>query len=84
METKSCAKVAKIFNCYYCHYSTCRKSSFNKHIQTDKHKNMTIGDAGDEKFAKKLQTEYNCSICKKQYNSRNGLWKHKKKCDSTK
>jgi len=76
METKSCEKVAKIFNCYFCDYSTCRKSSFNKHNQTDKHKNMTIGDAGD----KKLQTEYNCGICKKTYTSRNGLWKHKKVC----
>ena len=77
METKSCEKVAKNFNCYYCDYSTCRKSSLDKHNQTDKHKFMSNGDAGDEE---KLQTEYNCSICKKIYNSRNGLWKHKKNC----
>ena len=79
METKSCEKVAKIYKCYLCDYSTCRKSSLDKHIQTDKHKSVINGDTGDVK----LQPQYNCSICKKEYNSRNGLWKHKKTCNNT-
>ena len=81
METKSCEKVAKIYNCFLCDYSTSRKSSLKKHIQTDKHKNMLNGDIGDVKVVNKSQIQYNCSICKKQYNSRNGLWKHRKKCE---
>ena len=43
MITKSCEKVAKNFDCSNCHYSTSRKSSFNKHILTDKHKRMMEG-----------------------------------------
>jgi hypothetical protein len=82
METKSCEKVAKIYNCFLCDYSTCRKSSLDKHIQTDKHKNMLNGDIGDVKVVNKSQIQYNCSICKKQYNSRNGLWKHRKICNN--
>ena len=38
---KSCEKlrkVAKIFKCESCDYTTCRKSSYDKHLSTRKHK----------------------------------------------
>jgi len=40
--TKSCEKVAPIFICESCDYNTNRKSSYDKHILTAKHKNSEI------------------------------------------
>lgn len=36
-ETKSSKKVAQTFVCEVCDYNTSKKSSFDKHLATDKH-----------------------------------------------
>jgi hypothetical protein len=42
---------------------------------------VTEGDKlGD---GKNIKINYTCDICKKNYTSRNGLWKHKNKCNLT-
>jgi hypothetical protein len=79
MVTKSCNKVAKTFQCETCDYITCKKSSFDKHNLTDKHKNAQKGDTSDKKVAKSCLLS--CTDCGKTYNSRNGIWKHKKICN---
>ena len=76
METKSCSLNAERFNCETCDYSTSKKSSYDKHLETNKHivnkKNKIVaGNRGELK----------CSICNKIYKSRVGLWKHKKNCN---
>jgi hypothetical protein len=77
LVTESCLKVAPIFYCEKCHYNTSKKSSFAKHLQTNKH-NVTICD---NKVAKVAENEnFKCDTCEKKYLSRNGLWVHKKKC----
>jgi hypothetical protein len=77
LVTKSCSKIAKTFSCEKCNYFTCKKSSFEKHLETNKHK-VTVSDichnVGDAKVA------YTCQNCEKIYYSRNGLWVHKKSC----
>ena len=78
MVTKSFNKVAIFFNCSCCDYNTSKKSSFDKHILTAKHLKNQKGDIGDSKVAKSCFLT--CSACGKEYNSRNGLWKHKKTC----
>ena len=82
MVTKSCDKVAHNFSCSICDYFTCKKSSYDKHILTDKHKNNKKGDPGDEKVAKSCF--FTCVGCEKMYSSRNGLWKHRKICTEVK
>jgi hypothetical protein len=64
-----------ILECLECNYVTSRKSSFDKHILSAKHKNL-----------KKLQKSCNqnncvnkCVICNKHYNDPSGLWRHNKK-----
>ena len=78
LVTKSYQKVAQKFHCEKCHYFTDKKSSFDKHNMTKKHL-VTLSDechiSSDTKVA------YACSICKKNYSSRNGLWNHKKSCE---
>jgi hypothetical protein len=85
MFTQKSAKVRKEFVCIYCHYNTCDKKDYNKHIKTAKHKNNTNVDKVltniEEKSAKLNIHEIVCN-CGKKYKSRQGLYAHKKKCDS--
>jgi hypothetical protein len=80
--TKSCEKVAHKFVCKTCDYETSKKSSYDKHLLTGKHMVSLAGDEGDAtcdiKVAKSCHLV--CEKCNKSYNSRNGLWKHKKTC----
>ena len=82
-------KTHTIFHCKYCDYSTSRKSSWNKHLKTKKHKEKCFQMFPNcfQKVAKKLQNEeekskplFFCRDCGKTYKTRTGLWKHKKKC----
>jgi hypothetical protein len=69
------------FYCKFCDYGTCKKSSYDYHILSDKHKRRQNGDAGDANSAQILPSKiYSCEFCDKKYVSRNGLWKHKKSC----
>ncbi len=68
--------------CSYCNYSTSKKSSYDDHLLSNKHKRMTEANKSDEKSAFLLPTHV-CNKCNKHYKSRNGLWKHKKICTET-
>lgn len=78
METKSCEKNAKKFCCTVCDYTTPRKSSYDKHLLTVKHKNTLISDTTVPKSCEQLR--FVCNNCNNKYLSRNGLWKHRQKC----
>ena len=58
-----------LYVCDKCEYRTTRKSSYNKHMVSLKHKNRenNIG-------------EFGCELCNKQYKYSSGLANHKKKC----
>jgi len=75
MVTEKSPKSLNIFNCELCHYKCFKKSEYNKHLATYKHKANTLGDT---KISINIFT---CDFCKKTYNSRNGLWKHNKICN---
>ena len=83
MLTESCEKVAnKVANkfvCLHCDYNTSRKSSFDKHLTTLKHTTLTNINHTQQIYVGSCIT-YNCANCNKKYNSRVGLWSHKKKC----
>jgi hypothetical protein len=92
METlgdKNLLKICYKFYCENCDYRTSKKSSFDDHNLSRKHIKTLIGDKNgdksDTKSAILLLSEKNivCEHCNKQYMSRNGLWKHKKKCLGT-
>jgi hypothetical protein len=73
-------KIANIFVCEKCNYKCSKKSDFDKHKMTAKHKNRTLRT---EKSHNDSQTpickEWVC-VCGKTYKARNSLWYHKKKC----
>jgi len=65
-----------IFICEYCKYKTGNKKDFNKHLETKKHKKLTLGD----KIPEYNETvKYVCD-CGKIYKYRQSLHHHKKKC----
>lgn len=62
--------------CKFCNFSTCKKTDYNRHILTVKHKMLTNVDNNNEKNEKK---EFTCE-CGKIYKHRQSLCVHKKKC----
>ena len=70
-------KLAKIY-CNYCDFNTSEKWRLNRHMATGKHSKETKEDKMDDA---KSCTPYLCK-CGKEYKHRQGLWKHKQKCNS--
>lgn len=62
-----------LFYCKICHYTCSKRSDYDKHLTTTKHKRLTKKSP--------LAIEYKCE-CGKIYNHRQSLHKHKKKCIS--
>jgi len=79
METESCSKVAKKYMCSHCDYTTCKKSSYDKHLSTQKHIIKSLCNTCNQEVAKSC-SQHICEKCSKIYISRVGLWHHKKKC----
>ena len=63
------------FICEKCGFITNKKSNYDEHLLTPKHKKDTNGTKKDTKN----QPNNNC-ICGKIYKNRSGLWRHKKTC----
>lgn len=64
------------FCCINCNYFTDVNSNLKKHLLSKKHiSNMNKGN--------KI-SQYNCLNCSKSYESRQGLWHHKQKCNNNK
>jgi hypothetical protein len=72
-------KLAKKFVCKKCDYKCCKQSDYDKHLLTLKHKKDDAEDILDDA---KLAAPYFCE-CGKEYKHRQGLWKHKKMCQSS-
>ena len=73
-------KISSKFVCEICDYKCSKQFDFNKHLITPKHKNRTIlNDL--EQNCEKSSKKYTCSNCHKNYNARNSLWYHQKRCN---
>jgi len=76
------AKVAKNYVCKNCNYSTFKKSDYEKHLRTQKHKNRVLEISGNEKVAK-VAEKLICPKCERVFKSNSGLWKHNQICLQT-
>jgi len=76
------AENAEFLYCYDCDFKCCKKSNYDKHLLTQKHKNRTNLSNLEQKNAEKTQL-FVCKVCKKKYNARNSLWYHEKKCETS-
>jgi len=87
METlgnKSQAKTGYKFYCNVCDYGTSKKSGYDAHMFTAKHKKNENGNVletfGGQIMPKICPNKYQCLQCSKIFKNRSGLWKHAKKC----
>lgn len=71
MEIRKGAKNAAKYICKKCNFECSKKSNYEKHIMTAKHKSEKVGND---------VSVYQCEACEKQFKTNSGLWKHKKKC----
>ena len=80
-DSKKLLKVARSFCCDSCDYITFKKSSYDKHLATDKHKNnendSKLVDFANKKLQKVAQFKCNCG---KEYKYDSGYYRHKKVC----
>ena len=56
---------AEKFQCELCDFECCKKSNYDKHILTQKHKNRTFSNNLEQKNAEKCQT-FSCKNCNKK------------------
>ena len=77
MFTENFPKIPKNFSCEICNFNTCRKSHYEKHLLTQKHKYLQNNDAVATK------KKYVCD-CGKEYNYRQSLYNHRKTCKGEK
>ena len=68
------------FCCSICDYNTCKKSSYDNHINSMKHKKNLESTKINNNMPKICSDEFTCQNCGKQYKERTGLWRHNKKC----
>jgi len=77
MDNEKVPKSSEFFTCIFCDYSTSRRSQFDRHLSTDKHK-MVIND---NKKVPKSSVPLMCS-CGKSYKHKSGLSRHKRICST--
>jgi hypothetical protein len=78
-------KVADKYICELCDYTTFKKYNIEKHLTTEKHKNMANGNLEMAKVAiNQDESGYICKNCKNNFKTNSGLWKHSKKCNKLK
>ena len=74
---------SKIFRCNICDYNTSRKSQYDRHLLTSKHKityDNLHNDLQNDADKVTKSSKYICT-CGKEYLHRQSLWGHKKKCN---
>ena len=68
------------YYCNFCDYGTCKKSSFDDHNLSAKHKKAAESKQMETLENNILPKIIFCENCEKNFKNRSGLWKHKKKC----
>ena len=70
-------KNAEKYICNNCNFICSKKSNYDTHLLTSKHKNRTVLN---DLMPKNAEYLFNCKKCNKGYNAKNSLWYHEKKC----
>jgi hypothetical protein len=73
-------KISYKYFCEKCDYGTCKKSNYNNHCESIKHKYSCLSTNINENKPILSSKIYDCDNCDKSFKERTGLWRHKKKC----
>ena len=77
-DNKITSKNINYYVCTSCDFKCSKKGDYNRHINTNKHKNMT-NDNDDVKLS--TNKTYTCSKCHSTYKFKSGLSRHIKTCN---
>ena len=80
MSTDLVPEISGKFYCKCCDYTTSRKSQYERHLLTDKHKKYNNSTNINNKV-QESSVIFECK-CGKIYNDRSGLWRHKQICNT--
>lgn len=80
MTDEKVPESSKKIICQICDYITCRKSQYARHVLTRKHTEMAKYLHNTDEFSTKTATKIYKCMCGKEYNHRQSLFSHKKKC----
>lgn len=75
MREKKCSKIKNDFFCDLCNYTCSKKSIFDKHLSTAKHKNREMKNR-DKNCEEKMFPEFYCHICDVKRSSKFSLERH--------
>jgi len=82
--------ISQKYFCEICDYRTSKKSNYATHIESNKHRMVTNDYKKGQKSAEIQPTAENyfnekfVCLCGKEYQHRQGLWRHKKTCNNEK
>jgi hypothetical protein len=83
MATEKTKKNEHKYICKMCYFNTCKKTDYDRHLSSQKHSRNTLTTIGNGIITTKIcLSKHICDYCKKEYNDRSGLWRHKKKCQT--
>jgi hypothetical protein len=72
------------YKCDKCDYSTSRRFNYLKHIKTDKHKSLLLGDTPEMSDSSPPNPDntsgHRCPNCDRKYMAQRSLWRHSKQC----
>lgn len=68
------------YSCEICQFYSHKKSNYDDHLLTRKHKMSISGKLEINKIQPNPATKFCCQNCGKNYKDNSGLWRHKKKC----
>jgi hypothetical protein len=77
MTTDFTSKNIHQIYCEFCDFTCSKKGDYTRHTLTSKHKKTTNSNGKAPNY---ITSNYDCEACKKKFNDRSGLWRHKKKC----
>ena len=80
LDNEDNIKSSKKYVCCECDYNTSRYSQYLRHLETDKHKKITLSSI---QVTKKVKNSFSCE-CGNIYLYKSGLCKHKNKCEYNK
>jgi hypothetical protein len=73
-------KTTEKYFCEKCDFISFKKSDWDRHTSTRKHKIRTNYADLEQKNAENVKN-YTCKFCQKSYKARNSLWYHENKCE---
>ena len=79
-ETKTRRKNDCIIVCEFCDFKCSKRSDWNRHILTRKHKMKQNETKNADQTVNKVLPHYTCELCDSIYTSRTSLWRHRKGC----